>query len=102
MAKEQQNPTFLQKLQLDPATLWKNHRAFLIGFGLLILIIKFREVIVDILVASSKTILEGAKKTDAQLKSEENQANSAANKLIDDAKKLDENKPKVDEDWYKK
>lgn len=100
--EEQKQPGFLEKLQMDPATLWKNHKGFLIGFGVLILIIKFREVIIDILVSSSKTVLEDAKKKDSSLRADENAANNAANKLIDDAKKLDENKPKVDEDWYKK
>lgn len=99
---ENQQPTFLQKLQMDPATLWKNHRWFLIGFGLLILVIKFREVIIDILVSSSKTVMNDARKNDAQLRNDQNQANDAANKLIDDANKMAENKPDVDEDWHKK
>lgn len=100
--EEQKQPGFLEKLQMDPATLWKNHRGFLIGFGLLIVVIKFREVIIDFLVSNSKTILEGAKKQDATLRADENAANAAANKLIDDANKLSQNKPKVDEDWHKK
>lgn len=90
------------KLNTDVKTLWANNKLFLIIFGVLILIIKFRTVIIDILVSNSKEILEDAKKQDTQLKSEENKANDQANQLVKESKDLSKNKPKIDEDWNKK
>lgn len=92
---------FWAKLNTDVKTLWSGNKMFLIGFGLLILIVKFRNVIIDLLVANSKTVLNDAVKKDTELKAEEDKANNAANKLVDEAKKLSDNKPTVDEDWYK-
>ena len=99
--QQSQSPSFIEKLQMEPAALWKSYKVFFIVFGLLILVIKFRETIIDILVSSSKVTLDNTQKQDTQLKADENKTNSQANKLVDYAKKLGDNKPKVDEDWNK-
>lgn len=103
MADEQpQQHTFLEKFNLPFSTLWSQYKGFLIGFGILILIFKFREVIIDLLVSSAHKTVSDATKQDAKLRAEENQANDQANKLRDQANSLDDNKPVIDEDWNKK
>lgn len=94
--------SFLEKLNMPVKSLWENYRVFLLIFGIIILIIKFRDVFAQILVFLAKRSLENTEKQDIQLKSEQNQANSQANELIKEANDLSNNKHKVDEDWYKK
>ena len=94
--------SFLEKFNLPLSTLWNEYRLFFIGFGILILIFKFRETIIDLLVSSSRKTVSDATKEDAKLKAEETQANDQANQLRDQANKLDDVKPVIDEDWNKK
>lgn len=101
MSEEQQH-SFVEKLNLPITTLWEKYKFFLIAFGILILIFKFREVIIDLLVSSSRETVKEAQKQDASLRAEEDKANSQANQLRKDAEDLATNKPKVDEDWNKK
>lgn len=101
MADEKQ-PSFLEKLNMSPSQLWANHKAFIIVFGLLIIVVKFREIIFDMLVSGSKKMVEEAQKKSDTLQNEQNKANNQANQLIEDAKKMGENRTKVNEDWNKK
>lgn len=94
--------SFQDKLKAPIAQLWANHKWFLIGFGILILVIKFQDVIIDVLVNSSKRLVNDSKVQDNKLKNEENAANNQANQLIDESNQLGQNKPKVDEDWNSK
>lgn len=94
--------SFLDKLNAPVSTLWSEYKGFLIIFGILVLIIKFREAIIQLLVASSRQAVTDATKQDTQLKSEENQANDQANQLRQDAEQLSQNKPEVTADWNKK
>lgn len=105
MADEQQAPkelSFFEKFNAPLDVLWDKYKIFLIVFGVLILMVKFREVLIDILVDSSRKTVSDATKQDAALKGEENKANDQANQLKQEASKLSENKPTVDEDWNKK
>lgn len=102
MAENQENPTFLQKFKTPLGTLWDNHKVFLIIFGLGILIFKFREVIIDLLVSSARKTVNEAQEKDTVLKAEQDQANDQADQLRKEAEALSKNKPTVDEDWHKK
>lgn len=99
---EEKKPTFVEKFNSPVSVLWEKHKIFLIGFGLLILIWKFREVIIDVLVSSSRKTVQDAVKQDASLKKEQDLANDQADQLRKEAEDLSKNKPSVDEDWHKK
>lgn len=102
MAEEQQNHTFLEKFNLPFSTLWAQYKVFFILCGVLVLIFKFREVIIDLLVSSSRKTVQDAVKQDQVLRGEEKQANDQANQLRKEASDLAANKPVIDEDWNKK
>lgn len=103
MADEQpQQHSFLEKFNLPFSTLWDQYKLFLIGFGILILIFKFRSLIIDLLVSDSRKVVSDTVKQDAALKKEENVANDQANQLRKQAEDLGKNKSSVDEDWNKK
>lgn len=101
MADEQQH-SFLEKFNLPFSTLWDQYKGFLIVFGILILIFKFREVIIDLLVSGAHKTVSDATKQDQILRDEEKLANYQANEFIKKAADAATNKPAVDEDWNKK
>lgn len=101
MADEQQH-SFLEKFNLPFSTLWSQYKGFLIAFGILILIFKFREVIIDLLVGSARKTVQDATKQDQVLRGEEKAANDQANELRKQASDVAANKPVIDEDWNKK
>jgi len=92
-----------EKINSDLKTLWNNNRIFLILLIPLILIVKFRRILIDIIVNVSKQQVQDAKNKDAELKNKEDKANAQANNLISEADKLEnqEHLP-VDVNWYKK
>ena len=96
-----ENVSFLDKFKMPFSQLWEKHKLFLFIFGLLIVLVKFREVIIDILISSARAKFEDAKQKDANLAGQQNAANNKANQLIDNANKMDQNKPEVKEDWHK-
>lgn len=102
MADETPVPTFLGKFSLGFKELWNNHKLFLIVFGILIVVIKFREVLIDILVTSAKTLLANTKKESATLQAEQDEANKKADDLVKKAKEEPSKNEPSDDDWYKK
>lgn len=92
---------FIKKLKTPISELWANNKVFLIVCGLLILAIKFQDVIFSFLVNSAKKLLENTQKNSDVLQNQQNTANSQANQLIQEANKLNENRPSVDDDWHK-
>lgn len=95
-------PSFGDKLQMDFKDLWNNHKVFFVVFGLLVLIVKFREVLINILISSAKKTMEEAKKEDANLSSQENQAKADADALVKKAQEEPSKEQPVDADWFKK
>ncbi len=95
-------PSFSGKLKMSAKDLWNNHKVFFVIFGALLLIVKFRDVLIDLLVSSAKNTLEDAKKEDGKLEGEENRAKSDADKLVQAAKEEPLKEKPVDADWYKK
>lgn len=94
--------TFLEKLQAPADLLWSQYKVFFIVFGVLILIYKFRELFISLLVADSKAEVQKDLKKDEQLLAKENRTNDEANQLRQQAEDLAKNKPAVDENWNKK
>lgn len=93
---------FIAKLNSSISELWAKDKIFLVVFGILILIVKFRDVIIDILLKSAKTEMDQAGKKDEKLAQQENQAKEDAAALVQKSKEEPlQNKP-VTEDWNKK
>lgn len=105
MGDEQQTPaepSFKDKLAMDAKSLWNEHKLFFIIFGALILIVKFRDILIDILVSSANREMTDAKKQDASLAADENKANAQADELVKKAAEEPAKEKPVDDDWYKK
>lgn len=82
--------------------LWNRYGILFILVGIVLVVVKFNSIIMDVLGWSSKIDLEDAQRTDAQLKSQEDQANAAADALVKKANELPTQEGTVNEDWYKK
>lgn len=98
---DQKIKDFWNKLNSSITDLWKNNKIFLFVFGILIFIIKFRSIIIDLLISNSKKIVEETKKTDENLKNSEENYKKESEYFVDKAKKISEEKVEVKEDWYK-
>ena len=94
--------SFWQKLNSDAKDLWAKDKIFFILFGILIIIVKFRDVLISMLVASGKRVMDDAKKKDEQLASQENQAKTESERLVEQAKQEPSKETPVDDNWYKK
>jgi len=87
----------------DLATLWAQDKGYIIAFGALILFLKYRDLIISILVNSGKREVASAQKQSDALQAQENQANQQANELVKDANKLaSQDTTETDVEWYKK
>lgn len=77
-------------------------KAFAIFLGSAILIAKFKDLLIDFLVESSKKLLQKTEAKDQKLSATESAENQEANQLVEKAKQELSNNPQPDEDWYKK
>ena len=104
MADEQPTTplSIADKLKLDAKTLWNDHKLFFIIFGALILLVKFRDIAIDLLVSGAKKEVTETKKEDAVLAAYEKKANDAANQLVQQAKDEPLKQGPIDDDWNKK
>lgn len=82
--------------------LWDKYGIFFIVFGVLLLVAKGANLIIDFLSWRSKQELDSAKKQDASLSAEETKYNNQANQLIDKANSLPSQEKPVDENWDRK
>ena len=82
--------------------LWGKYGIFFVLIGILLLVAKFNDVIMDLLGWSSKKDLQKAEKTDVQLKAQEDAANQQADALVKKANDLPSQEGKVDENWNQK
>src|SRR5271165_2767383 len=92
---------FWAKVNQDIKTIWAQDKVFLIAFGALILTIKFRDIIIDLLVSSAKRIFTKAQSQNSQLQQQENTANAQADQLVKEAQQLPSTEKPISEDWYK-
>lgn len=102
MSENNENKSFLDKFNAPMSVLWDNHKTFLIIFGLLIILFKFKDVVFDLLVNNSRKIVQDTKEQDKSLKADQDQANNKANELIKEAESLNVNKKEIDENWHLK
>jgi hypothetical protein len=94
--------TFWTKLHTDISELWDDNKIFVVVFGALILILKFREIFVDFLVSGGKALFNKVTNQTDALNNQENQDNASADALEQEAEKLINEDVNVPDDWYEK
>lgn len=99
--KQKKQSSFKDKLNSPLSTLWSENKMFFVVFIVIILIYKFQDVIIDVLVENSKSILNKTRNESASLKEASDLLNSKSNQLINESNELLNKKSKIDEDWHK-
>jgi hypothetical protein len=93
---------FFDLFKKDLSDLWKEHKLFLIFFGIFILIFEFRNILLDLLISGAREEVKATQKEDAKLASQQNAANDKANALVAESNSVGKDDKPVDENWYKK
>ena len=93
---------FKAKASQDWKDIWNSDKAFFFLAGAIVLIIKFREVLISLLLSSTKHISDESKAEDATLAKKEDTANTQADALVKQADQLPTQEPPVDPDWSNK
>lgn len=92
---------FWAKINSDINDLWEKDKGFLLLFGVIILVVKFRDILISLIVASSKRLFDKTQQQSDALKTKEDSDNAAADKLVEEANKLTNSNPPPGDDWYK-
>ncbi|CAK0741621.1 conserved hypothetical protein [Azospirillaceae bacterium] len=92
--------TFWNKLNSGLGNLWEKDKIFLIVFGVLILVVKFRSLLIDLIASDAKNIFNKAKQVDSTLAKQEDNYKESAKKLVKEANRTKNSDP-VSEDWNK-
>jgi hypothetical protein len=89
------------KLNADLKALWQQDKLFVVVFGAIIAIIKFRQALIGLLIWSSKNLFNSTTQTTNSIQQQENADNNQANQLINDANQLQNTEKTTSDDWYK-
>lgn len=84
--------------------LWNNNKIFFFLLLPIILIVLFKDLLLDLVIGSARKILNDAKKKDEGLRSEQEWAEAIANEKKKQADELGKQAENVDEDenWHKR
>lgn len=91
---------FWTKVTGDIGDLWEKDKGFVIAFGIIILGVKFREILISLIASSGKAIFTKAQAEDADLAKKEEGYKTSAEKLAKQANQPTKSEP-VTEDWNK-
>lgn len=89
------------KIDQDVKVIWQKDKLFFIAFFALIVVVKFRQGLINILIGSAKWIFDRTQEKDAKLQAEIKENNDKADKLVAEANSLPGQEKPVDVDWYK-
>jgi hypothetical protein len=90
------------RLKSNASDLWAGGRWFVAVLGVIVVVLKFKDLLVDFLVDGAKSIFNNTTKQTNDLNNQENQNNESADQLVDDAKKLPDQEPPVSDGWNTK
>ena len=89
------------KTNSDVKELWNKDKVFLFVFGFLILVVKFRDFLINQLVSGGKKVEDKSQKQSDVLATQENQDSQQASQLVQQAQDLPQTEKPVDDDWNK-
>lgn len=82
--------------------MWLQNRVLFWISAAIVLVIKYRDILISILVNSGKKIYTQSQQKSDELQKQEKDLNDQANALVDQAKNAPDSEKPVDPDWYKK
>lgn len=93
---------FKSLLSKDISELWDNYKSFLLVFGAIVLTVKFRQILIDLIVKASKSLFNSAEKKSSSLQEKEDINNKKADELVKESENLPQKEEPTNDDWYKK
>lgn len=90
------------KLKEQIASLWDKDKGWIVAIVAVGLFVKFRDILIDILINSAKRVKDDADKKDQKLSTEETQLKQQADAAVQDAQNESKKEKPVTDDWYKK
>lgn len=90
------------KVKAQLAGIWDKDRGFIILIGILAVVVKFRDILIDLLLNSGKRVEKNAQAKDAKLATQESDLKTQADALVVQAANEPKKEEVVDENWYKK
>jgi hypothetical protein len=92
---------FWTKVNSEVSDLWEKDKNFVLLFGVIILGVKFRQILISLIISSSKALFNSTEKKSNALDQKEVDDNADAEKLIQEAKQLPNDETPVTDDWNK-
>ena len=90
------------KIKQQFVDVWDKDKGIFVLVALAAIAVKFRDIIIDILINSTKRVKDKADKKDETLAAQETQLKQQADQAIQDAQDEPKKEQPVDDDWYKK
>lgn len=84
------------------SNLWSEHKLLLIAIVVVIVAIKFNNILIALLTMSAERLYNVTKTKTSKLETKENAENAEADKLVADAKKLGQADITAGDDWNEK
>ena len=94
-------PSLWQRLKGQVTDLWDRDKGIFLLIAVAAVIVKFRDIFLDMLINSAKRVDTNAKKEDAGLATQEDQAKQAADAAVAQAAADAPKDGTVTDDWYK-
>lgn len=91
----------IQLSKEDVSELWNDYKILVIPLIILGVVIKFRDILISILLNSAKRLYQSTQNKSATLQNQETQANTQADNLVQQADNLSSQQQPVNSDWYK-
>jgi len=90
------------KIKATVSDLWDKDKGIFLLIAIAGLIVKFRDIIIDLLINSAKNVEKSANKQDVKLATQENDAKAQADQAVQQAAAEPAKEEPVTDDWYKK
>jgi hypothetical protein len=92
---------FWDKLKQQAVDIWDKDKGLFFLVAVAALVVKFRDILLDILISGAKREETAAKKKDQTLASQENDLKAQADDMVKKAQEEPSNQKPVTDDWYK-
>lgn len=94
-------PSLWQRLKTQVTDLWDKDKGIFLLIAIAAVIVKFRDILLDLLINSAKRVDQNAQKQDSKLANQETQLKQQADAAVQQAAKDAPKDGPVSDDWYK-
>jgi hypothetical protein len=93
---------FWAKVKQQIVDLWDKDKGIFLLIAIAAIVVKFRDIMIDLLINSAKRVDKNAQKQDSKLADQEAQLKQQADAAVQQAADEPQKEEPVTDDWYKK